>query len=82
MWLEKRCTRCDLIKSWQEFYKDYSAKSELTAWCKVCTKVYRQERNAVFKKRQVDDLVSIKVAEYIRAAEERAIRRYGPPPEL
>src|SRR5690348_13487409 len=35
--VEKKCTRCGVIKPLTEFYKDRRTKNGLTFWCKPCS---------------------------------------------
>ena len=65
---EKRCTKCGVVKSADEFHKDYRTKNGLEGWCKDCKKKYQQGRVEKRKeyKKQYDQTHKKERAEYER----------------
>ena len=50
----KICTKCEIKKLEEEFYKDKSRKDELCNKCKNCIKKYQEENAEEIRKQQYE----------------------------
>jgi len=60
--MEKKCTKCEIIKPRDDFGKDKTKKDGLNYWCKSCVKEY-------YKANREEHLV--RTSEYIKANKEK-----------
>ena len=54
----KTCTKCDAVKSFDNFHRDKKYKNNRTGWCKECIRehhreYYKQNKSEILKKQKV-----------------------------
>lgn len=68
---DKRCSKCNMVRSIDEFYSDKSNKSGYTSWCKQCISIKHKKP----KKKTDETILKLKLS--IRGIIKKAIKRAG-----
>lgn len=73
----KRCSKCELVRSVEEFSKDNRSKDGLQSHCKTCNRKYRQTNSSAIAKRKIEyrlaniDRITKQKAEYYQASKDQ-----------
>lgn len=70
----RRCSKCEIWKPLDEFYKETKGQAGIGAYCKECRKIVNKEYMTGATHNSVENR-----ARHVRATQEHFMRKYGVP---